>query len=132
MGSEITTLLTEEQKRQNMATCENICLTILGEMCLSQPAKHFTFWSSEKQNNSDSDCYIKVNWQANKVGFHARIQCATLFLRQPQCQTRSSRNSDRNLYPEKDNKEVICHSCYFHLNIWVCIKTSKKSREKSF
>lgn len=59
MGSEITTLLTEEQKRQNMATCENICLTILWEMCLSQPAKHFTFWSSEKQNNSDSDCYIK-------------------------------------------------------------------------
>lgn len=42
-----------------MTNCENICLTRLGKMCLSQPAKQFTVWSSEKQNNSDSDCYMK-------------------------------------------------------------------------
>lgn len=59
LGSEITTLLTEEQKKQNMTTCENICLTSLGKMCLSQPAKHFMFWSSENKNNSDSVCYSK-------------------------------------------------------------------------
>jgi len=59
MGSEITTTLIEERKRQKMTTSENICLASLGKMCLSQPAKHFTVWSSEKQNDSESDCYIK-------------------------------------------------------------------------
>lgn len=77
-----------------------------------------------------------VTLKSQLAGKQSRVSCQDTM-----CNTISETTTVSNTFfkkqwqkslPRERQQRSICHSCYFHLNIWVCIKTSKKSREKSF